>query len=293
MSHLSDESRALVDAARDGDEPSVDDRMRVRRRLLQLGVVASVTTVASATAAASAAGGAGAGAGAGSVATGAAASIAPAPLAAGGAVVLGPGVVSTFGAIAVKVVVGVALLGSVGVVGVKGVSTYRAHQAETVSMSHVAAAPPAHASEAPALNPLPPIPDVPPLPPAAPVAEAEPAHAPAAVNAEPVHTRSARHAAVTTEAPSTTELEFRLLVDAEKARQGGNPEHALRLLDEHNARFPYGELAAEEAAQRILTLCDLGRGVEAKANARAFLAEYPRHPSAEKVRASCARLSQP
>jgi hypothetical protein len=264
MSELGRDSRELVDAARAGDDPSPEDRARIRQRLLQLGVGAAVTTAASATAAASAA-------------TSAAAK----------------GTMAS-GTLVLKWVLAVAVVGGMGAAGAKGIAAYRARQAETVQPQVASRGmAPARAAPLPAA-PLVTIPETTPeltapevTPASDPVAIAKPARAP--VNAVPV----VAPMQPSTRAESTTELESRLLSDAEARRHAGDASGALALLDEHARRFPNGVLAEERAAERVFALCDLGRVVEATAEARQFLAERPRSIYAKPVRASCARAAAP
>lgn len=53
------------------------------------------------------------------------------------------------------------------------------------------------------------------------------------------------------------------------------PSAALRLLDQHAARFPEGLLTPEREVLRIETLHRLGRTSEAEQRLRAFQARYP------------------
>jgi hypothetical protein len=53
------------------------------------------------------------------------------------------------------------------------------------------------------------------------------------------------------------------------------PSAALRLLDQHAARFPEGLLAPEREVLRIEALRRLGRTAEAEQRLRAFQARYP------------------
>jgi hypothetical protein len=303
---LDRESSELVDAARDGDDPSPDDRMRVRRRLVQLGVGAALTTAASGTAAATLGS---AGGGAGATGTTAAASIAP-PTLTGGTALVSTGVVSSFGLLALKMAAAVVLVGGVGFAGVKGVSSYQARhspRAESKATSSVAEAPSSVPAEA--LSPVPaavalPAPGLYELPVvAAPAAEPTPTIAERPVSVAPAVDPSSaslarsvsppRHAAAASTAPaSTTAGELRLLADAESLRVAGNPSRSLSLLDEYAVRFPNGTFAEEHAAQRVYTLCDLGRRAEATLEGRSFLREHPRSSYAERVRA-CASTPTP
>jgi hypothetical protein len=84
------------------------------------------------------------------------------------------------------------------------------------------------------------------------------------------------------------ELEMRLLADAQVALAGGQPTRALALLEEHARRFPAGVLLEERLAARVAALCAVGRAVDARQEADAFLLARPRSPLADRVRAPCA-----
>jgi hypothetical protein len=68
--------------------------------------------------------------------------------------------------------------------------------------------------------------------------------------------------------------EVELLFDARKAMPA-QPEAALRILDEHAARFPSGLLAPEREVLRIEALRKLGRGAEASQRLHQFESRYP------------------
>ena len=89
-------------------------------------------------------------------------------------------------------------------------------------------------------------------------------------------------------AADTLEREARILADARRARQSGNGEEALALLDEHARVFPSGWLASDRDAERILVLCSLGRRDQAVREAAAFLAGRPKGPLTRRVELSCA-----
>ena len=77
--------------------------------------------------------------------------------------------------------------------------------------------------------------------------------------------------------------ETRHLREAHGALQSGDPKKALALLDEPQG----GQLGQERAAARVLALCQLGRGEEAESARAAFLREHPRSPLADRVRNGC------
>jgi hypothetical protein len=82
-------------------------------------------------------------------------------------------------------------------------------------------------------------------------------------------------------------VETRLLRRADEALRSGRPALALELLDEHARTFPHGVLSEERSAERVTTLCALGRTDEARAEARRFLATTPDSPLASQIRGSC------
>jgi hypothetical protein len=273
MSELGRDSRALLTAARAGDDPSPADRTRLRQRLIHAGVGFGIAATASSTAAAaassSAAAGGGAGAGAATAATG----------------------MSSFGILAAKIVTVAVFAGGVGTGTVKAIHVYEArHGSALLAASHPAAgqvtqaagqsgAPGiVEAAEAPQPEALP----IAPTPPVeAPLVETPRVVAPAA-NTPPPSTRAAAvvHA-------STLDAETGLLKSAEVAMRAGDAQLSLGFLDDHAARFPDGILAQERAAQRVLVLCALGRMTDARSDAQRFLREHPRSPLADRVRASC------
>jgi hypothetical protein len=297
MNPLARESVALLDAARDGDDPQPGDRARMRRRLLQVGVGAAVATTGTAAAGSALAKAVTSGVGP-AVGTAAGASIAPAAV--------GAGVAGAYslGLLAAKVVGTLAIVGGIGVAGAKGVAVYESRHGAATRTSVVAPTVQANAgtvqtstaSEHERAEPTAPVvAETPPTPAAiapAPVTDTSP---PRAVVDGPRPTSNARHEPVgTRSAPaphaiaSTLEAETRLLRAADVALRSGDAQRALALLDEHAARFPAGVLEEERAAERVLALCSLGRTHEAQADVERFLRERPRSPLADRVRSSCA-----
>ena len=86
---------------------------------------------------------------------------------------------------------------------------------------------------------------------------------------------------------STLAEESRLLRAAHTALASGDGDGALRLLDEHAARFPASVLEPERSTERVLALCRAGREAEARGAARQFLVAHPSGPLAVRVRSSC------
>lgn len=86
---------------------------------------------------------------------------------------------------------------------------------------------------------------------------------------------------------SYLKAEASLLQSAHRALSDGDGVTALRLLDEHAARFPRGALEPERSAERVFALCQQHRQDEALRAARTFLMEHPDGPLASRVRGSC------
>jgi hypothetical protein len=82
--------------------------------------------------------------------------------------------------------------------------------------------------------------------------------------------------------------ETALLESAQRELASGQGERALELLERHEAQFPNAALSEERAFARVIALCQLGRSVEARASAEAFLRLAPRSPLLPRLRNSCA-----
>jgi hypothetical protein len=260
MRELSRESKALLDEARGGDDPTVSDRARIRTRLIaQLGAGVALTasaTAASTAAASGAVGGAAVGTAAGSAVAG--------------------GLGSSLGVLLAKVVLTVAVVGGASAGGVTVYRTRQVHNERAVLAAAPVVAPspfnaPSDVNRVLSATPVPTsIPDDTPRP--------------SATNAPPSRTAAV---AVGAHPPSTLPVEVGLLDEAGVALREGRATQALALFDEHASRFPNGVLAEERAAGRVFALCKLGRIGEARSDADRFLRERPRSPLAERVRASC------
>jgi hypothetical protein len=86
--------------------------------------------------------------------------------------------------------------------------------------------------------------------------------------------------------------EVRLLQLAQQARAAGRCDQSLRLLDEYARRFPRGALGSESLTARALCLCELGRGVEARAQRDRLGELHPGSPHLERLLRSCAGESR-
>jgi hypothetical protein len=82
--------------------------------------------------------------------------------------------------------------------------------------------------------------------------------------------------------------ELALLQRARRALNRQDAQLALGIVQSLDERFPAGVLMEERSATRILSLCQLQRTDEARAQGQHFLAEHPRSVYAERVRRSCA-----
>jgi hypothetical protein len=276
-SKLGPDARSILEAGREGDNPTSADRARVKRALMRS--IAAGTAIG-ATSAATSAG-----------ATG------------GGAIAVGAAVKATSIGLGMKLL-GVGLLALI--VG-GGVMLYRASAPDpaatpaslpdtapaTVAIDTAAPAAVAPANVAPAQPRL-----------ADPAAAAPPGEiaavekpravpspsAPRVVAREPVDRPeeapvAAAPVAAAIAAPEEDPLaaETRRLREAHGALQAGDAQKALALLGEQG-----GQLGEERAAARVLALCQLGRVAESEAARAAFLREHPRSPLADRVRGGCA-----
>jgi hypothetical protein len=86
-------------------------------------------------------------------------------------------------------------------------------------------------------------------------------------------------------APATSTLgdEIALIDGARAALAAGSPAQALSLLERYRARHPRGMLLPEALAMRIEALDRGGDHARARALARAFLADYPKSPLAQRI----------
>jgi RNA polymerase sigma-70 factor, ECF subfamily len=87
--------------------------------------------------------------------------------------------------------------------------------------------------------------------------------------------------------PASLTAEAELLGRAQRSLRAGDAAAALRLLDEHERRFPAGELGDERRGARVRALCELGRGAQARAEAQRLQSERPHSPVAAGVADVC------
>ena len=254
MSELSQEARALVDSVSKLDDPSPEDRARVKQRVaLSLGAAAF-------------------------------AAMAVTPVAAGA----GPGMLGSVKAglwgTTGKLALCAGVLGGALVLGWPSGQTASkpAGQHLTSRVSQAAqpepqmAVAPSSAASADVRS------DV-----AAPPASESPA---APERTAPRRAKREAAAALAPEpgaadAQSTLALELALLGDAQAALRAGQPERALELARQHRTRFPAGVLGEERLGIETLSACDLGR--KDPGRAQAFLRAAPESPLAARVRKAC------
>jgi len=72
--------------------------------------------------------------------------------------------------------------------------------------------------------------------------------------------------------------------DGVRALHEGQAACALSLLDTHAHFYPHGVLSEERDAERALALAELGRTLEARAVAAAFLRAHPTSPLGVRLR---------
>jgi hypothetical protein len=86
---------------------------------------------------------------------------------------------------------------------------------------------------------------------------------------------------------ATADEELRLLRRAQLALRSGDARHAMALLDQHAAQFPWSRLADAREVMRMDALCDLGARSLAREKAEGFLAQHPGSPLSDRVRRIC------
>lgn len=300
MDELGAGERALLNTLRDEDEPTDDDRRRMRAavwaRLGLAGTAATATAVAvsaESAASAGAAGSASAGAAAHAVAPAAASMAASASTAvAKGAAItlLGAPMKIGLAALVVGLATGAALYFPFPAPG-EAPDAQRALEAATGAAEAPRAAHAAAPSSAPS--------DETPAPAEAsastkadasekPGAPAEPSAAPPeAAAARATASRTPRAAAAARQGSEGLDAEIALLRDAQQALQAGQFAQALSKLDEHASRYPRGVLSTEREASRAIALCRSGRAPSGRAIAARLLAKSPGSPLATRVRAAC------
>lgn len=86
--------------------------------------------------------------------------------------------------------------------------------------------------------------------------------------------------------------EVRLVEAVRRALDRADRSEALRRLSEHARRFPTGQLRTERAAYRAIALCELGRAVQGRGEARLFVTRHPESTLVGRVTAACALVEK-
>ena len=81
--------------------------------------------------------------------------------------------------------------------------------------------------------------------------------------------------------------EIAMLSQASADLHAGRPAAALTVLDEHQRKFPHGELVQERTSGRIQALCALGRMTEAQAELARLTRTSPNSPHLARARKAC------
>jgi hypothetical protein len=87
--------------------------------------------------------------------------------------------------------------------------------------------------------------------------------------------------------------ELAVLHRAQEALRAGNPDEAVRVLDRYDATHAGAALQEERRAARILAACKAGHSSQARADAERFLRERPDSPLGGRVRAACLDKQKP
>lgn len=252
MTQLGRDARAILDAAKGGDDPSDTDRRRVHSSLVRrIGVGAAIVgTTATTTAAA---GGATMVAGASSLAK-----------------------------------LALAVVALVGAVGGGAYVVHRVTSKPTPARIATTIATTVVVSTAVPTSTLPTLPDPTPPPVSTAVNEPTPAPSESATTPKPPppQTTQTTQTAQTAEKKGTFDAELALMQKAQAALGAGDAQGALVFLAEHAKNFPSGALSEERQGMRVLALCALGRS-DARAAAESFLGAHPQSPLATRIRSSC------
>lgn len=81
--------------------------------------------------------------------------------------------------------------------------------------------------------------------------------------------------------------EIAMLSQASADLHAGRPSVALTVLDEHQRKFPHGELVQERTSARIQALCALGRMAEAQVELARLARTAPNSPHLARARKAC------
>ncbi len=116
-----------------------------------------------------------------------------------------------------------------------------------------------------------------------------PAEVPDAPPGSPEGATPTPHAPPVKLAPAADRLaeEVAILSRATSELRGGKPADALRLLNEHQQRFPGGRLVEERRAARIQALCALGNRAAAESELARLARSSPRSPHLARAQQAC------
>lgn len=277
MSDLGPNERHLLTSLRESDEPSVEDRARVKSRvLLKLAVGGALAAAASQApnAAAGTAGTAQAAGAAGAAAAGSASGILPAAT----GVAAGTGLAGTL-KIAAVVAIAVASAGAGAWLVAKDSKPPPAQEAaHVVPIPATPASPrsraPTEASGAAGATEH-----------SAPVRDESMARP--KTTAPTPSGRKARRTPAAAPARDDLERELSLLEEAQRALEQGNPNAAVDALRQHASDHPGGALETERKGALAIALCRSERTAEGRPLAKKFLVQNPNSPLAARVRAAC------
>jgi len=274
MSDLSPRERGLLVALRSEDEPTREDRARVRAalatRIALAGGAVGLSAAAAKTAAAANTASATTGAGLGSLGAlfswkvGVAVVALTAAGAGGAAYVSGAGSHEVGPAPVPPAVAQVAAVSPSTAEGTAEAAVNAAAPSDTTAD--------APSQQAPAGD-------------LAPGAAVERPSAPAAARAP----SSAKPSAPDDAARAEKELqeELALMTEAQRSLKEGDSKGALSALDKHAAEHPKGTLAIERDGVRAIALCESGKVAAGQAAAKRFLAKNPKSVLAARIRAAC------
>ena len=266
---LSPEDEALLSGAREGLEPTRDDRRRIRAGVAaQLGLVATVTAASAGASSASSV-----------VGLSSAAATTTALGAAGGA---GTGAAAAALTTTTGVTVAKALGSLLFLAALGGGALYFSRDEPPASAPSAAktVTAPSTSVEDRGVAPTPPI-----L--AEPLAAATAESSAPVVATAPAAPKHSSKVAPAEPAEGALTVETRLVSDARTAARAGDSSRALALLEQHARRFPGGVLAEERDAERAVLLCTSGRTGEGRTRAARFFRDYPKSALGANVRARC------
>ena len=125
-----------------------------------------------------------------------------------------------------------------------------------------------------------------PAAPAVTIARSRPPSAPNALSAAPPASATAPEPAPAAPHYSVSD-ELRVLQQIDDAIRQRDFNGALRLLDEHDAKFPGGQFGEECASARVLAFCGLGSTEVGHRSACAFFSRYPQSPMRARIQDAC------